>query len=199
MLKNAKDKLNENLDCFVNETEDFSVVTSIQCKIRRFPDNENIYGIKRTDTDKEIIEKAFKVPSYKFILRRYWYFAISLFFITVLCFFAMPVSMLLSFVLYGVYYHFYKPYSTSAKARKTQTYFYFLSVIIGLLIFYLLFFTHNYQQALKISQGLLYGLIIDYALFYFIGLFHKYGEIYALGIEELENWTIARSFVWRSL
>ncbi|HHO42602.1 MAG TPA: hypothetical protein ENN12_04510 [Epsilonproteobacteria bacterium] len=178
-------------NCYINETDDFSIITSIKCIIKQFPDEEHLYGIKRIDSEPNVVVKGFKIPTWKFILKRYWYFVAALSIITIVSFIAKPVSMMIAAALSFVFYFTYQPYSSEAKVKRTQLFFGLLSICVALAIFYLLF-------SLQASQGLLFGYLVSYGFFYLIGLFHKYGEIYAINIDELEEWNIATSFVWKT-
>lgn len=189
--------------CYKNDDEAFRSISKIKCIIKHFPDKgEYVYAVKRIHSDghAESPKKAILVPTWKFVLMRYWFLAVAIAIVGFVCLIAMPKTVLFALSVFYGYYKIFTPFKNHATLQRTNGLFILLFLSALAIVTYLLFVgdTVGAYRGVEISQGIVYSLMLGYALFFFVGLFNKYKRVYALGINKPNEWKFASFFIWEN-
>jgi hypothetical protein len=135
----SKDDITE---CYINEDEAFRVTSKIKCIVKHFPQKgKNVYGIKKINSDGSsgVIKKGIRIPTWLFVLYRFWYLALSVLLVTTLCLFAAPTSTSMALLATALYYKLAKPFSTHRSVNIMHSIFVILFVVSAIIVLYLSF------------------------------------------------------------
>ncbi len=190
---------------FTNTERDFSSVKKIIGAIGKpnvqhgsDPIPEDCYLFKEeSDTG----QKTFflkKLDTRLFLLKKYWYFAVPLFILSLLFVLYTPVYAILVMAGMELFLHYLNPFTSITKASRGLTIIRWLSVVMFLVSGYYLFRgLENIDLSLQISQTLLFSTILVYARFNIQGIANKYREIYLLVEDCFSELDDSGVFVWR--
>jgi magnesium-transporting ATPase (P-type) len=182
---------------FINKDADFSEIERVECKIKKFPGGERRYGIKRTDGSSGKKTTAFRLRSYLFVFNKYKFFTLSIFALIVITLISKPIFTILSVA--GTYFivRLLRPFRSNRNLKKAYYTVLFSMVALVVAGFFVVSKNTASPVAASLANGFLYIAIDSMAIFFFLGLIEKYDEIYALDIEDYNDWTDAEYFLWR--